>query len=206
MQNTTPTNATPELLSARVTAHRESESRLDRIERMLAQKASPSRNGRKWRNRFLGSMIALVAVSALAVAAITTATTNFSAAKADVYNHDESLFTIVSQGMDVTASAAAAAGNAQGSAIEMAPTYGAASSALSAGDWFYTIDVKEAANASVAAGTFKVELFQDGTSKGALYIIQGTADATSVEGVSLKWSLGASLTANAAYVIKVSAV
>lgn len=192
-------------LSARVTETKTTD-RIERLEKQVQENGTrQSRTGRKWRNRFAVTMVALVAVSALAAAAITTANTNFSAAKSDVYVYDESMFTIVSQGMDVTAIAVSAAGTTSGAAIEMAPSLGAANVALSAGDWFYEIDLKEAGIGSVASGTYRAELFVDGTSKGSLYITQATADATAIEGVALKWSLGASLSANSAYVVKVVA-
>lgn len=193
-------NTTQRTLSTRLQADRESSQKRMKNERSGGDMA------RKWRRRFAMSFAALIAVSAIATAAITSSTSSFSGLKGDVYKHDESTLAIVSKGMDLQATALSAAGDAQAGAIEMAASFGAANTAIAEADWFYSVDVKEAAVDSLASGTIKVELFQDGTSKGALYITQGTAVATAVEGVTLKWSLGSSLTANAAYVVKATSV
>ncbi len=67
------------------------------------------------------------------------------------------------------------------------------------------MQVQEASVAVVVSGAFQVELFQDGVSMGALHMTQVSADASAIEGVAFKWDLGATLPANAAYVVKVTA-
>lgn len=192
-------------LSARMKHTKVQENRMDQLEQSLAKMTiRGTKNAWKWRNRAGALILALVAVSAVAVAAITTANNNFSGAKADVYAYNESTFTIVSQGMDVTASAVSSAGAAIGTPVEVGVAFGAANTAMSAGDWYYAIDIKEASVAVLVSGTFRAELFVDGVSKGSLYFTQASADASGVEGVSMQWGLGAALPANSAYVVKVS--
>ena len=109
------------------------------------------------------------------------------------------------KGVDVVQGSASAAGSAQGSAIEMAASYGTARTALTDGNWKYVVEVYEASAGSIASGTYKVELFKDGVSQGALYMTQGTADGASVEGVTFSWDIGSSVS-NAGYRVEVTAV
>lgn len=182
------------------------------VEGCEGPKTTPSRrSGRRSARRRKWKLVAYIGVPALLVfsgagfAAISSITTNFSGIHGNNFVYDESTFTVTSQGMDLKDSALAGAGTSSGSPIEMASPNGAANTALSAGDWFYEVTVVEAAVDSLSSGAYKVELFVDGTSKGALYMEQGTADATASEGVAFQWSLGSSLEGTAAYVVKISA-
>lgn len=117
-----------------------------------------------------------------------------------------SSLTYTLRGVDVVVLTTAAAGNTQGTAIEMAVVLGAANGALTAGDWKYVVEVKESAVASVASGTFKVELFKDGASQGALYMKQATSDGATAEGVTFSWDIGPSLGSASGYKVEVTAV
>jgi hypothetical protein len=161
---------------------------------------------RRWKRLFIGAGTLLVAMALVATAAVTSTMSSSKGMKGDIYSFDESTFTMTSSGMDLQAASITAAGGSAGAAVEMAVTpYAAANTALDAGDWFYKVQVVEASVAVVVTGAYQVELFQDGVSKGALHMTQVSADASAVEGASFKWSLGASLPANAAYVVKVTA-
>lgn len=166
---------------------------------------SANRSKVKWRRAFYVVGVLVVGTAMVATAAITSNINSSKGIKGDVYSYDETTFTIVSSGMDLQAATLAAAGTSAGSAVEMGVTAGQGHTAMTAGDWFYTVQVQEAAIDVVGSGAFQVELFQDGVSLGALHMTQATADASALEGVAFKWDLGASLPANAAYVVKVTA-
>lgn len=158
----------------------------------------------KWRRRSMAAfVVAIVSVGAAAAAMVTT-TNNFSAMKGDLYVYDESTLVVVSNGMFAQDVALTAAGTTSGAAVESTIGLDAANTAIAAGDWFYEVVVKEAGNATLGSGTLQIELFQDGVSKGALFMAQATADAAAIEGVTARWSLSSSLEANAAYVVKVT--
>lgn len=167
--------------------------------------ASANRSKVKWRRAFYAAGILVLATAAVATAAITSSINASKGIKGDIYSYDESTFTIVSSGMDLQAATLAAAGASAGSPAEMGVAPGQANSALAAGDWFYSVQVQEATVNAVVSGAFQVELFQDGVSLGALHMAQVSADASAGEGVAFKWDLGATLPANAAYVVKVTA-
>jgi hypothetical protein len=169
----------------------------------------------RWKKRFVGvGLVAVLMVGGI-VAAITSTQTSYSGVSGESFSYDTTLFTIVSQGHTVASSTQAAAGqtNALASAIEMtASSGGAARTALTAGHWVYQAQINEAGinTISVLAATtyYKVELFQDGTSLGAVYIKNVDAldltSAATIEGVTVKWSVGASLPTSASYVVKIS--
>lgn len=166
--------------------------------------ASANRSKIKWRRAFYAVGIVVLATAAVATAAITSSINSSKGIKGDVYSYDETTFTILSSGMDLQAATLDAAGTA-GSPAEMGVAAGLANTALAAGDWYYRVQVQEATVNSVVTGAFQVELFQDGVSMGALHMTQVSADASAAEAVAFKWGLGASLPANAAYVVKVTA-
>lgn len=202
MKNERNANETTMPLSERVTALRNEDGR--RARDASPPSANDAARGRKWKLVAGIGIPALLVISTIGVAAIASITTSFSSIHGNNFEYDESTFSVTSHGMDLQASALAAAGDSSGAAIEMASPKGAANTAVAAGDWFYQVSVDEAAVDSVASGTFKAELFVDGASKGALYMTQGTADATAAEGVKFTWSLGSELAGTAAYVVKVT--
>ncbi len=161
---------------------------------------------RRWKRLFIGAGTLLMATALVATAAVTSTVNSSKGMKGDIYSFDESTFTMTSSGMDLQGATVAAAGGSAGAAVEMAITpYAAANTAVAAGDWFYKVQVVEASVAVVVVGAYQVELFKDGVSMGALHMTQVSADPSAIEGATFKWSLGASLSANAAYVVKVTA-
>lgn len=167
--------------------------------------ASANRSKVKWRRAFYAAGVLVLATAMVATAAITSSVNSSKGIKGDIYSYDETTFTIVSSGMDLQAATLAAAGTSAGSPVEIGVALGQANTALTAGDWFYSVQVQEATVDAVVSGAFQVELFQDGISMGALHMTQVSADASGIEGVAFKWDLGASLPANAAYVVKITA-
>jgi hypothetical protein len=164
----------------------------------------------KWKHRFVAASIAAILVSGIAVA-ITSTNTSYTGFMGETYTFDASVLSLSSNGVGLQVVTSSAAGTSSGSFVEMIATpYGAATTGVTGGHWFYSVTVTEAAIASVGDGiTYKVELFQDGTSKGALYMGQNAVAGALplvVEGVVFKWSLGSTLPSNAAFVVKVTQV
>lgn len=63
--------------------------------------------------------------------------------------------------------------------------------ALTADNWVYQFEAKEAAIGSWGATrTYKVDVYADGVAQTALYFTNATADAANVEGVTVKVDLG----------------
>lgn len=175
--------------------------RLDRLERDLVR---IDHARRRWRTFFAISTVAFLVTAAVAWATISSVVNTYYGASGQVDNYDTTKFVIVIAGELVNALATAATGNTSAGAIEMTLALGAANTALAVGDWYYQATVKEVGIATVTSGTYKVELFQDGTSLGALYMKQATSDPLNVEGVTFKWSLGAALPTGSAFTLKVS--
>ncbi|HLE98214.1 MAG TPA: hypothetical protein VI997_12650 [Candidatus Thermoplasmatota archaeon] len=140
-------------------------------------------------------------------AAVTISETTYSAIFGDVADIGTG-FTITSAQIGVIKATTAADGTTSGSANEMVTSAaGDGNTALTKAHWFYKVVVEESAVASVTSGTYKLELFSDDTSQGSLYVKQDTSDASNVEGVTLKWDVGADLPSGAtAYRIVVTAV
>lgn len=159
---------------------------------------------RRWKVAAAVALVTALIAAGAAWAAISSVTIDYQAGYGEVNNWDTSKFTVTTGGQLVNALTTAAAGTTSGAAIEMALVLGAANTALAIGDWVYIATVKEFGVATVTSGTYKVELFQDGTSLGALYMKQATSDALNLEGVTFKWTLGSALPTNAAYTLKVT--
>ena len=163
----------------------------------------------RWKKRFVAlGLIAVVLLSGV-VAAIASVQNSFYGVQGETYTYDTSIFALSSQGHSVAGSAVAAAGttNSLVGAVESAPSSaGAANTALTAGNWIYQAKIDEAAINSFASitGYYKVELFIDGTSQGALYVKNAVLDPLTVEGVTLKWDIGSDLATSGGYVIKVT--
>lgn len=150
---------------------------------------------------FFGALV----VTSAATVSVTVSQRSLSLILGEAISLGSSL-TYALKGVDVVALAASAAGDTSGGAVEMAPVLGAANTALTLGNWKYVVEVKEASAGSVGSGTFKVELFQNGASKGALYMKQATADAATVEGVTFSWDIGNDLGSNTGYKVEVTSV
>jgi hypothetical protein len=168
---------------------------MDRIEGTLEAEHA----GRvRWKRAFWAVAVALLLVAGVAVA-IAATQHSFQGVQGDVYAYDTSKFALTSDGMDVPALPAVASGTTSGTAVEMGVAN--ANTAISVGHWFYQVTVAEAALTS-GATIYKAELFLDGVSKGALYFVD-LVDLPA-ESVVLKWSLGADMPSNGAYVVKIT--
>lgn len=163
----------------------------------------------RWKKRFVTLGIFAVIMAGGIVAAISSSSTTHYGITGETYTYDTSIFTLTSQGHSVAGSTVAAAGttNSLIGAVESAPSSaGAANTALTVGHWVYQVKIDEAGINTFASitGYYKVELFLDGTSQGAVYVKNAVLDILTVEGVTVKWTLGANLPTTGAYVVKVT--
>ena len=171
----------------------------------------------RWKKRTVAFAVLALLMGGGVVAAITSTQTSYSGVSGEAFSYDTTLFTIVSQGHTVASTTQAAVGTTSGvgTAIEMTPSSGgAARTALTAGHWVYQAQINEAAINTISPVSqtqfFKAELFQDGTSLGAVYVknvdLLDLTSTTTIEGVTVKWSVGATLPASASYVVKITQV
>lgn len=178
----------------------------DRLGLLESSVQVTQRRARVWKKAFWCTFVACLVTAGTAVAAVSTTTNSFAGIFGEVNKYDENSFVTSNTGTDVAPVALTITGGNSGGAIEMGAVVGAANTAISSGNWYYTATVKELAAGTLSTGTFKVELFVDGVSKGALYMTQATADAAAIEGVTFKWDLGAALSSQSAYVTKITQV
>lgn len=71
---------------------------------------------------------------------------------------------------------------------------------LTDGNVIYKVRVDEVG--TLSAGAWKFELFENGATKGAVYLMQGTAEA-GTEGANLYWDLGSSTIPDGTYLYEV---
>lgn len=137
-------------------------------------------------------ILAMVAVAGFGTA-IAVNQTSYSGIFADITSVGDAL-AVTSADITIQKADAAAVGATPDGAAELAlATPGAANAALGQAHWVYKVTVAETSPPAVTAGTYRVELFVDDVSQGALYVKQGPADAAGVEAATLKWDLGADL-------------
>lgn len=179
---------------------------LDGLARTLHHLAGRTR--RKMRKPVPLGMVLLLVLAAAVAGAATVSTTQTSLASifGEVSTVSTDL-TTSTNGIGVVSTSLTAVGDTSAGAVEMVAALGTAQTNGTIGNWQYSVDVQESAVDAVASGTFQVELFIDGTSQGALYMTQGTADDLSTEGVTFTWDIGSDLTTGGqSYVVKVTAV
>jgi hypothetical protein len=164
------------------------------------------RAARRWHVAFYALLSVFVLTAAYAMGSIVATTNTYKQLHGEVHKYDENTFLWGPAAVDVAPISLSLTGGTLGTAVEMLPVLASAATAVGQGDWFYQADLKEKTAGSLGSGTFKVELFVDGVSKGALFVTQGVSVPLSVEGVALKWSLGPTLASYAAYVVKVTQV
>lgn len=114
---------------------------------------------------------------------------------------------LVPQGVAIDVLGTSAAGTTLETAVELALVPGLASPGVTAGNYAYTIEVREVHAAAIASGNYSAQLTLDGTPLGSVYFTQGTDLSLSIEAIQLTWDLGASLPAGSAvYEVSVSAL
>ncbi len=177
-----------------------------RIDRRAALQSPTSRTG--WMGRLAAAFAVpiLLVVSATGLAGITNATAENPAGGTATYAYDRNTVTITSHGTDLQASPTSGAGTTSHEAVEMDTANATAHTALATDDWFYHVYVAETDADGISEGILEVQLFVDGESRGALYMVQATADPTEEEGATFRWSLGPTLASTAVYLVKVRSV
>lgn len=163
----------------------------------------------RWKHRFWAMAAVAILVMAGGVFAVTSTTTTFYGTSGEVIAYDATVFTLTSNGHSVVASTTSAAGttNSLAGAVAMAVSNAAtANTALTSGNWLYQVTLTEAGIASFTSITayYKAELFQDGTSKGAVYVKNTAGTALTIEGIVIKWDIGNSVGSASAYVVRIS--
>jgi hypothetical protein len=201
-----PTQAAPSAASSKIRLYRTMYGAMDELRTEIKKE---HQGAVRWKKRFTVLGFAAVIVLSGVVAAISATQNTHYGISGETYTYDTSIFTLTSQGHSVAGAGAAAVGttNSLIGAIESAPaSAGVANTALTAGHWVYQAKIDEASINSFTSLTayYKVELFLDGNSQGAVYVKNTVLDVLNAEGVTIKWSLGASLPATGAYVIKVN--
>lgn len=100
--------------------------------------------------------------------------------------------------------AARAAYGMLGSAVELSQAPPEARPLLAVDQWVYSVTLKEANAASVAAGgNYSVDLFIDETSVGRVFVSQESADPDVVESVRLSFPVGPELSTSSLYYVVV---
>lgn len=177
--------------------------RLQGIEKALTPQR---RRHRRYRLAALCAFALLLGTSTFAVAALTGALNTFKSIHGEVNKYDTTTFTFDQATTGMAQVAYAAAFNTQGAPAELDLVLAVASTAVPQNNWYYQLNVKEVSAALLGAGSYKAELLVNGASKGVLYFSQGTGLPLSIEGVTLRWDLGPTLSSAATYVVRLSTV
>jgi hypothetical protein len=165
---------------------------------------------RRWKSSALAmGAIAFVAASGMVVAITATGNTFYGlAGETNTYDTSVFVLTLGTQSLLGGASAAVGTTNSYAASVEvLIANAGVANTALVVGHWSYSATIAEVGIntfAQSATAYYKVELFIDGVSQGALYLKNAVGDTLNVEGVACKWDIGTNLPTTGAYVIKVS--
>ncbi len=75
---------------------------------------------------------------------------------------------------------------------------------LTKSNWKYVAQISESKLGALALGTYKVELFENGKSQGALFIKLTAIDPETIKRVMATWDIGNDVPLNAVYTVKVT--
>lgn len=182
------------------------DSRFDRLEERME---GLGRSRRRWRMGFWSAFAAVLVTSGAAFAAFSVDQDSFEGVQGNTITYDESKFSLTVVGHLVSLGESAS-GASFGDAQEISSTLGAeANDGPGVGDWVYVVKVAEKADGSIptqSTTAYKAELLLDGTSQGSLYFQQGTQEDTVIEGIELRWDIGASLPASTSYLVRITEV
>lgn len=158
-------------------------------------------------SRALLTLLGVALTAGVVTAAITTSISSYSGLWGRAHEFSASpIVVLYHQGMEQSPSTdPVGRGTTVGSASELDDGACLAFTPVTAGNWYYRMRIEETSATSVANGTtFKIELFQDQVSKGALYVKQFAFSKPTVEACLLKWDIGAGLLSTNAYTAKVT--
>lgn len=166
-------------------------------------RTGPGSGSNPWRRRFWTSTSFLILLSGLLVfAALVQLFSPPDSSPRFDWSGDR-LLSIVSHGLHVQVVESTASAQSPEDAAELAVPLGRAHALIPAGNFYLEVDVVEAAPNAVSMGLYEVKLVQDGSSHGAFYVVQEEPDASSVEGVTLRWDVGKTLLAGSSFSVEV---
>ncbi len=108
-------------------------------------------------------------------------------------------------GLSPIESTVPAAGDSELNAVDISTSdYPTVNTLLKKSDLQYVAKVFESKAGTLGFGTYKIELFENGNSKGVLYIKQSSIDPETIKGVLTTWDIGNDMPVNAIYKVKVT--
>ena len=159
---------------------------------------------------FIYPAIAVMSVL-IAYNAIASATTPTSSVATEISSNVKSAniiedLTITVKKIAPVESFAASIGDNELNAVEIEDinTLPRVNTALINSDLQYVVQIVESEPDAFQAGTYRVELFEDGVSKGALYIKQTIVEPKVIEGITATWDIGSDIPSNAIYTVKIT--
>jgi hypothetical protein len=148
----------------------------------------------------LAVIVAAIMLQAVVYAAISSASTRtVTTIGGEVFTLTEQL-TLTPQGIGISTATASAAGSSLANNVTMTASGASANTALTQGNFEYRLEVAIATVSTAQA--YSVQLLEDGTSKGTVYIGQASSGAAQNDYVTIKFDLGQSLS-SAVYEIQV---
>ncbi len=88
--------------------------------------------------------------------------------------------------------------------VSSTPDLSSINTMLTKSDLKYVAQIFESKPGALAPGTYKVELFENGKSKGALFIKLTAIDPEAIKRVMATWDIGNDVPLNAVYTVKVT--
>lgn len=160
--------------------------------------------------KFIYAAIAVMSVL-IAYNALASATTPTSPIAAEISSNFKSTniidyLTITVKKIALVESFVASIGDNQLNTVEIEDINSLArvNTALINSDLQYVAQIVESEPDGLQAGTYRVELFENGVSKGALYIKQTVVEPKVIEGVTGAWDIGSDIPSNAIYTVKIT--
>ncbi len=146
----------------------------------------------------------LMAYSAITSEPFPTASSTVTATDSNTSNVVEDV-TSKFIGLSPIESTVPPAGDSELNAADISTSdYPTVNTILKKSDWQYVAKVFESKAGTLGFGTYKIELFENGNSKGSLYIKQSSIDPETIKGVMTTWDIGSDIPVNAIYTVKVT--
>jgi hypothetical protein len=139
----------------------------------------------------LAVALAAIAGAMIAYTTVTITTRTVTTIAGEVFVLTEEL-SVSDFGTSIATSDASATGTSAATAVVMTSTGAAANTAITKGDYVYSVKVVVAITQPTPDKVYKVTLKEDGTSKGDVYIKTGDTPAQG-DSVTVSWDLGTSL-------------
>ena len=165
------------------------------------------RKKKRMPRRWLLPLVALVLIASAAAAAgvITVGVREEAAAIFAERVEIGDRFELVDQTISVASADATAIGTLA-APVEASATLPQARTGLTRDHWTYSVTVRERSANAIAAGTYSITAFADGTLLGVVHVKQEAADAGAVEGVRVTYNVGAQLASSSLYYVVVDTI